>query len=200
MHTGNLPARQRRAVIIATVVELAGSLNPGDITTAAIARHMNLTQGALFRHFVSKEAIWLAVMEWVAGSLHERIESAIRHIESPLAALEAMFMAHVDFVAAHPGVPRILFGELQHAESSPVRQCVCRLLQGYGERLQRLLGQGQSVGEVAPQLDIDAAATLFIGTLQGLVMQSMLVGDLQRIRQQAPRVFALYLNAIRSTR
>jgi AcrR family transcriptional regulator len=200
MHTGNLPAGQRRAVIIATVVELAGSLNPGDITTAAIARHMNLTQGALFRHFVSKEAIWLAVMEWVAGSLHERIESAIRPLESPLAALEAMFMAHVDFVAAHPGVPRILFGELQHAESSPVRQCVCMLLQGYGERLQRLLGQGQSVGEVAPQLDIDAAATLFIGTLQGLVMQSMLVGDLQRIRQQAPSVFALYLNAIRSTR
>jgi AcrR family transcriptional regulator len=47
-------------------VALAGSQNPSEITTAAIAKHMNLTQGALFRHFPNKEAIWQAVMEWVA--------------------------------------------------------------------------------------------------------------------------------------
>jgi TetR/AcrR family transcriptional regulator len=60
----NLPADERRAVTVEAVVELAKSQNPGDITTAAIAKHMNLTQGALFRHFPSKEAIWMAVMEY----------------------------------------------------------------------------------------------------------------------------------------
>lgn len=33
-----------------------------------------MTQGALFRHFPSKDAIWQAVMEWVAERLIERIE------------------------------------------------------------------------------------------------------------------------------
>ena len=47
-------------------------------------------------------------------------------------------------------------------------------------------------------LDIEAAATLFVGTLQGLIMQSMLAGDLLRIRRDAPRVFAIYLAGIRS--
>ena len=41
-------------------------------------------------------------------------------------------------------------------------------------------------------------ATLFVGTLQGLIMQSMLAGDLLRIRRDAPRVFAIYLAGIRS--
>ncbi|HQV42048.1 MAG TPA: TetR family transcriptional regulator, partial [Moraxellaceae bacterium] len=35
-------------------MELAGLQNPSEITTAAIAKHMNLTQGALFRHFPNK--------------------------------------------------------------------------------------------------------------------------------------------------
>jgi TetR/AcrR family transcriptional regulator len=56
-------------VTIEAVVELAGSVNPSEITTAAIAKHMNVTQGALFRHFPSKDAIWRAVMEWMAERL-----------------------------------------------------------------------------------------------------------------------------------
>ena len=68
-YSKHLPADERRAVTVEAVVQLAGSQNPSEITTAAIAKHMNVTQGALFRHFPSKEAIWQAVMEWVAQRL-----------------------------------------------------------------------------------------------------------------------------------
>ena len=44
-----------------------------------------------------------------------------------------------------------------------------------------------------------AAMPDVIGTIQGLVMQSMLAGDVERIRREAPRVFAIYLRGIRST-
>lgn len=116
-HPKHLPADERRAVTVESVVALAGSQNPSEITTAAIAKHMNLTQGALFRHFPNKEAIWQAVMEWVAERLLARIDRSAQGIESPLAAMEAMFMSHIEFVAEHPGVPRMMFGELQRAES-----------------------------------------------------------------------------------
>ncbi|MCC6200386.1 MAG: TetR family transcriptional regulator, partial [Moraxellaceae bacterium] len=42
----------------------------------------------------------------------------------------------------------------------------------------------------------EAAATLFIGTIQGLVMQSLLMGDVARMRSDAPRVFAIYRRGI----
>ena len=45
-------------------------------------------------------------------------------------------------------------------------------------------------------LDSEAAATLFIGTVQGLVMQSLLAGDVKRLRRDAPRVFAIYRRGI----
>lgn len=101
----HLPADERRAITVEAVIELAGAQNPSEITTAAIAKHMHLTQGALFRHFPNKDAIWQAVMEWVAERLLSRIDRAAEAFDSPLAAMEAMFMSHVEFVAEHPGVP-----------------------------------------------------------------------------------------------
>lgn len=192
----HLPAAERRAVTVETVVALAAERNPGEITTAAIAERMHLTQGALFRHFASKDAIWAAVMEWVAERLLARVDSAAAQAGDPGAALEAMFLAHVDFVARHPGVPRILFGELQRAEVTPARRMVQTLIARYHERLVALLERGKASGELAADLDCAAAATLFIGTIQGLVMSSMLAGDVERVRQDAPRVFAIYRRGI----
>ncbi|PTQ89959.1 TetR family transcriptional regulator [Nitrosomonas nitrosa] len=197
-HSKHLPAGERRAVTVEAVVELAGLQNPSEITTAAIAKHMNLTQGALFRHFSTKEAIWQAVMEWVAERLLARIDHSAHGIKSPLTAMEAIFMSHIEFVAEHPGVPRMMFGELQRSESTPAKRMVQTLIQRYGERLYRFIEKGKASGEMSPALDTEAAAMLFIGTIQGLVMQSLLVGDVERMRRDAPRVFAIYRRGIES--
>ena len=193
----NLPAAERRAVTVETVVELAAEQNPSDITTAAIAKRMGLTQGALFRHFPNKDAILQAVMDWVAERLLARVDKAVQKASSPLVALEAMFMAHVEFVIEHPGVPRMLFGELQRAEETGPKRMVQTLIHRYGERLRCLLEEGKALGELDAQLDTEASAILFIGTVQGLVMQSLLAGDIGRIREEAPRVFAIYHRGIR---
>jgi TetR/AcrR family transcriptional regulator len=192
----HLPADERRAVTVEAVVELAGSVNPSEITLAAIAKHMNVTQGALFRHFPSKDAIWQAVMEWMAERLLSRIDRAARDIESPLEAMRAMFMSHVEFVIEHPGVPRMMFGELQRAEASPAKRMAQTLIQRYAERIRARIEAGKASGEIAAEVDTQAAATLFIGTIQGLVMQSMLSGDIERIRADAPGVFAIYQRGI----
>lgn len=192
----HLPADERRAVTVEAVVKLAGSVNPSEITLAAIAKHMNVTQGALFRHFPSKDAIWQAVMEWMAERLLSRIDRAARDIESPLGAMRAMFMSHVEFVIEHPGVPRMMFGELQRAESSPAKRMAQTLIQRYAERIRARIEAGKVSGEIAAEANTQAAATLFIGTIQGLVMQSMLSGDIERIRADAPGVFSIYQRGI----
>ncbi len=191
-----LSAEERREVTIETVVELAAEQNPSDITTGAIAKRMGVTQGALFRHFPSKDAILEAVMEWVSDRLLARIDKSTSAAASPLAALEAAFMTHIAFIAEHPGVPRMLFGELQRGEQTLAKRMAQTLIQRYGERLRRLLAEGKERGELPASLDERAAATLFIGTIQGLVMQSLIAGDVTLIRETAPGVFALYRRAI----
>ena len=196
----NLPAAERRAATIEAVVDLAASQNPSEITTAAIAKHMNLTQGAVFRHFLNKDAILQAVMEWVAERLLGRIDRAIEGIDSPLAAMEAMFMSHIEFVTKHPGVPRMMFGELQRTELTPAKRMAQTLIQRYSERLMRLIERGKTNGELSGELDNHAAATLFIGTIQGLIMQSLLEGNMERVRLDAPGVFVIYRRGVERTK
>jgi hypothetical protein len=74
------------------------------------------------------------------------------------------------------------------------------LIQRYGERLGRLVAEGKERGELAATLDDKAAVTLFIGTIQGLVMQSLIAGDVKRIRASAPGAFELYRRAVEAAR
>ncbi|MEO8546628.1 MAG: TetR/AcrR family transcriptional regulator [Betaproteobacteria bacterium] len=195
--TKHLPAEERRAVTVEAVIALAAVKNPNDITTADIAKQMHVTQGSLFRHFPTKDAIWQSVMEWVAERLMSRIDSAARGVDSPMQALHAMFKTHVDFVIDHPGVPRMMFGQLQNAASTPAKRLAQTLIQRYSERISGLLEQGKANGEITADVDTRAAAILFVGMLQGLVMQSLLSGDIARMRQDEPGVFAVFARGLR---
>ncbi|HEY9040127.1 MAG TPA: TetR/AcrR family transcriptional regulator [Roseovarius sp.] len=192
----NLPAEERRNVTVEAVIDLAGRTNPESITTAAIAKHMNLTQGALFRHFPNKEAIWQAVMAWVSERLMARIEKASKGITSPIDTMQAMFLAHVAFISEHPGAPRMMFGELQGSKATPAKRLARAMLKQYAERLQGLIAAGKTRGELRADLDGEAAATLFIGTIQGLAMQSLIAGDMSHMVKDAPRVFEIYRRGI----
>lgn len=194
--TKHLPADERRAVIVDAVIKLAAEQNPGDITTASIAKKMDLTQGALFRHFRTKEAVWEAVMEWVAERLMTQADQAAAKANGPLDRLERVFMAHIDFVVSHPGIPRMMFGELQRPHDSPVKRIVRGLMQRYRQRLSNLIDAGKLQGEISKDVNTAAAATLFMGTIQGLVMQSLMADDPTRMRREARAVFSLYRRAL----
>ena len=196
--TKHLPANERREITIETVIQLAGLHNPSEITTYAIAKQMNLSQGALFRHFATKEAVWQAVMEWVSDRFLSQIDHISKVTEEPVAALQAMFMTHIEFAIDYPGIPRILFGELQKADATAAKQVAQAMLKRYAELIGARIEQGKAIGAITLEVDTKAATTLFIGTIQGLIMQSLLSGDILRIRTDAPEVFAIYLRGIRS--
>lgn len=192
-----LPTEERQAEIVAAALSLARGVSPVSITTGDIATAVGVSQGAVFKHFPSKDAIWLAAMTWVREQLLAKLDEAARAQTSAVLALEAVFRAHVAFVAAHPGAPRIIFHELQQPADSPVKREVRALLQAYRQRLLVLFKAGVKTGELPAGLDQDAAATLFVGIVQGLVMQSMLTGKPAAMKAQAQGVFDIYLRGIR---
>lgn len=191
-----LSGEARRAEIIDAVLRLSAERSPGLITTAEIAKVLGLSQGALFKHFSSKETIWLAVADRVASSLLATIEQAAEQAASPQAALRAIFLAHVGFVIEHPGTPRFIFHELQRAIDSPVKLRLRSMLANYRQLLMRLLESAAQRGELDENINPQAAASLFIGSIQGLVMQSMVAGSQLAMREQATAVLAIFERGI----
>jgi AcrR family transcriptional regulator len=193
----------RQASLVEAALLLASQRSPADITTADLAQAVGITQGAVFRHFSSKEAIWVAVLDWTADALMARLQAAAAIANAagpshatPLTALRAVFMAHVDFVTEHPGVPRVIFQELQHAQDSALKARVRTLMQRYRALVTGLLEQSHANKLLASTVDLNAAAVLFMGSVQGLVMQAMLSGQVSAMGALAPEVFAIYLRGI----
>jgi len=199
-HRLRLTTDERQREIVAAVLALARERGPEAITTQAIADRMGVTQGAIFRHFPDKEAIWLAVFAWVRESLGAVFTAAMAKASTPLAKVEAAFLAHVAFIAANPGVPRVVFHELQYPGDSPVRAEVRAMITGYRKRLASLFSQAKAAGELPASLDVALAPVLFIGAVQGLVIESALAGDDAAMVKRARQLFPLLVHGYRGRR
>jgi len=185
-------ARQRE--IVAAVLALARERGPDAITTQAIAERIGVTQGAIFRHFADKEAIWLAVFAWVRAALGAVFAAAVAKADTPLARIEQAFLAHVAFIAANPGVPRVMFHELQYPGDTPARMEVRAMMGEYRKQLALLFKQAVAAGELPADLDTALAPVLFIGAVQSLVIQAALGGDEAGMTKRARRMLPLLLH------
>lgn len=195
-----LTSPERRREVVAAVVELARDCGPEGITTQAIAGRVGVTHGALFRHFPDKQAMWTAVFDWVEERLGGVVDDAFAKGGTPLDILERVFLAHVRFISVHPGVPRILFHELQGTAESTFRDRVRKTVRGYRGRIARVLSEAKRVGQVPVSLDEEAAAVLFIGTVQGLAVQATLFRGEAGMNAAARRLFPLLLDGFRGPR
>ena len=170
-----LTSDQRQREIVAAVLALARERGPEAITAQAIADRMR-------------------------QALEAALATAVAKAASPLAQLEAVFLAHVAFIAENPGVPRIMFHELQYPGDSPARAEVRSMVIAYRKRLTRLFTQAKAAGELPPELDAALAPVLFLGAIQGLVMQSALVGDEAGMGRRARELLPLLLHGYHGRR
>ncbi len=195
-----LMSDERQREIVVAVLALARERGPDAITTQAIADRIGVTQGAIFRHFADKEAIWLAVFSWIREALGAAFVAAVNGADTPLAKIERAFFGHVALIAANPGVPRVMFHELQYPGNSPARLQVRAMVMQYRKGLERLFREAKAAGEIAAELDTALAPVLFIGAVQTLVIQAALGAGEAGMKRRARALFPLLLDGYRGRR
>ena len=193
-----LSTEERQSEINRVAVDLAADKGVDSVTTQDMADAMHLTQGAIFRHFATKDDIWVAVIEWVRERLMKVLDKAAADATDPMDAIERVFSAHITFVSKHPAIPRLLFSELLHKKNSKLRQLIEGIISGYETKISGLLEAAKSQSLVSDDLDSQSAAVLYIGMIQGLVMQSSIFGGKRSLQHQAEKTFPIFLHGIKT--
>ncbi|NLM70974.1 MAG: TetR/AcrR family transcriptional regulator [Synergistaceae bacterium] len=191
-----LPAEERRAMIVDAVLELSSERDPAEITTAAIAERVGVTQGALFRHFPNKESVWSAALERVAGMMLSAVEGSVKRTASPLEGLEAAFFATVRFATSHPGAPRLLLSELRRGGEGEASLVARSMMLRYTGLLRELIDEGLERGEIRSDVQPDAVAHFLVGAVQGLAIQSLIGGDVGMAVRNAPGAFEIFRRGV----
>ncbi len=160
-------SKERRALAIDAVIDLASGMNPADITTAAISERMGLTQGALFRHFPIRAAVFGRPSWSVSERILFRIDEGSGKGPRRLKALRRSSCAR-RVHRIEPRSSRLLFSELHDgrdgasAPSKRFSSLAMRIL----EQLDEAKKFGLGSREIWP-----SAAMSFFGGVQGLVIQ-----------------------------
>ena len=103
-----LPGAERRELILESAARLFGERGYAGTTLDEIAKESNVTKPILYRHFASKKALYIALLERHRDDLprfFERVPADLAFEQRVEAILEAWF----DYVAEHGYAWRMLF-------------------------------------------------------------------------------------------
>ncbi len=164
------PATPRQEQIVRAALRLLADGSFDDLTTRRLAAELGLSQPAMFRHFDSREALLLAVVQQGAADVAAVVAPALRpDVSAParLARLGAALLGHVE---GNPGFPRLLFASLLPGEPS-VRDAMREVVALQRARIEALVRDGQGVGAIDPAVPAEHAAGLFLALVQGRVVR-----------------------------
>lgn len=146
---------------------------PGSrITTAALARHVGVSEAALYRHFPSKARMIEGLIEFIESSIFTLIHQiAERDADPSLQARRIVFML-LQFGEKNPGMARVMVGDALVFENERLTVRMNQFFDRVESQLRQSLRlAAESAGSMTPTVDAGALAS---------VITAFVVGRLQR--------------------
>ncbi len=169
------------------------------LSTHQLAAELDLTQPALFRHFPSRDALLLAVIDHARRGLEQVAAEVVGAAKGPVDQLQSLGRALLAFAEREPALPRLLFATATPS-AGKVREALQHIVAMQVSLVAELVRQGQRVGEFDPALDPAAAATLYVGMLQGLILRWELSARRESLPGGFTSVFGLWLRGVEAGR
>ena len=196
MRVTHKPTEVRRLEIIEAAQKIILTRGMGHLTIEAIAQEVGLTEGAIYRHFTSKQEVLLFLLEDVERTLFEALEKAKDKQGSSLTRLEEVLKADLSFLEGREGLSFII-SQAGYLGDPEIQDRVSRIVTRYLETIEVILGEGVESGEIKQDIDREAAAILFLGMVQGCVTatSSRAIADQGLVRWYLP-LWNVYREAV----
>lgn len=166
----------RRRQIVDATLKIISEKGVKNLTTAAIANEVGMSEANLYRHFVNKEEILRETVAMIGEGLHGNIQKVFNSSENPLACLREIYLLHLGFVENNAGIPRLVFSEEIHGGNSILKDIMFNTIAGYAGKLESLFQKGQIAGLIERDLDPACCALTMIGMVQVTILRWSLSG------------------------
>jgi AcrR family transcriptional regulator len=190
--SSRLPAEARRAAVLDTASRVFARCSYRGATTAEIAREAGVTEPILYRHFASKQALYLACIESAWLSVREAWHEAVAVEPDPRAWTQAMANAFIDFREQRSAVAQLWLQALTESGDDPeIRRYLRKHLRDVHGFVAEVMRRCQAAGVIAADRDPRAEAWIFIavGLLTAVAgrLGGLPAADLERIRASRRR-------------
>lgn len=184
--------------IVTEMLRLADEIGPDRLSTTDVARAVGLSQPAIFRHFPTKGALWLAVAEDIAARLCEDWAAAEAQAVGPQARLKALIAAQLTAIADTPALPSILFSRELQLDNPALRDVFRGLLGTFQARLVAVICDLQAAGGLCRHVTPEDVAVLLTSLVQGIAIRWTLGARGFSLVQEGLRLFEVQMALLRT--
>jgi TetR/AcrR family transcriptional regulator len=157
---------QRKLQILEALAAMLEQPRGEKITTAALAKRLDVSEAALYRHFASKAQMFEGLIEFIEASVFGLINQIAEREEDGMAQSHATLQMLLGFAAANPGMTRVLIGDALVGEDERLQA----RMNGFYERVELALKQSLrlAVTQGHGQEDqVTARATVMVSYVTG---------------------------------
>lgn len=159
---------ERRVQILQALAAMLEQPGFDRITTASLARQVEVSEAALYRHFASKAQMFEALIEFIEQSLFSLANQIVDREPDPATQIAKVLAMALQFGEKNPGMTRVMVGDALVFEHDRLG---IRINQAF-DRLESLLRQSYKAladqrGSPTPTVDAQAGASLAVSALLG---------------------------------
>ena len=164
----------RKEEIVRAALEIVEQCGLDKLNINDIAAKIELVPAAIYRHFTGREEIVAALIEYIDKRLRYNLSQVDIVTGTPIAKLKALFELQVSLLKEEAAIPRVLYFLLSSDRNLKLKASMLSAVSFYVQQVKKLLIQGQQQGEVSPDIDVMAAAMMFLGMVQPLAIMSQI--------------------------
>jgi AcrR family transcriptional regulator len=173
---------ERAAPVFNTLGYAGASMN--DLT-----RETGLQKGGIYNHFESKDALALAAFDYATGLVRERFQAALdatpKRTTPRLEAIIRVMCELVDDPVLKGGCP-LLNTAVEADDTHPaLRERAQAVMTEWRGLIIHIARKGIEYGDLQPETDPEALATILISAMEGAIMMSRLYGDTVHLERAA---------------
>ena len=139
------------------------------VTVRNMAKEVGISQAAIYRHFRGKAEVLSFLADSVADGLLHDIDMARNVGFTSVDIIDEILRRHLSRIEQKRGVSFLVLAEIISFGDKSLNKKVSGHIHIYVGRLRLLLSDGVRTGLVRQDIDLDAAALLLFGMIQGLV-------------------------------
>jgi AcrR family transcriptional regulator len=111
--------RVRREAILEAASRLFAELGFEGLDTQHLADDLGVGKGTLYRHFKSKQALFLATADRAMTRLREQVDAAVEGVNDPFDRIARAIQAYLLYFESNPGSVELLIQERAHFKDRP---------------------------------------------------------------------------------
>jgi AcrR family transcriptional regulator len=189
----------RKRQLLAHAKHLFVTLGYQDTTTEKIARAAGVSEPVLYRHFGSKKALFVEVLEEIRQATLNRWNTETAHLTDPLAKLHAIADIYLGATREHALELRVMHRTLLETDDEEISSCLRSFYLDSEAVLSQIILEGQQTGVFRRSLDPRVGAWELIRTALGYSLTQSLGIPLYQEPDYLPRAVDCMLHCLLKT-